>query len=142
MDTNVLYYGDNLDILRRYIPDESVDLVYLDPPFNSDRNYNVIFKDESGRKSDAQLLAFEDTWHWGPNAEALYAYLTNTDRHQGRVPSQVTSLVAALNGVRLSVPGTSFYGCRVADMNRLPDPSAPIIQDVITVQVAHDGSIQ
>ena len=64
--TNVLYYGDNLDILRRYIPDESVDLVYLDPPFNSDRNYNVIFKDESGRKSDAQLLAFEDTWHWGP----------------------------------------------------------------------------
>ena len=52
MKTNVLYYGDNLDILRRYIPDESVDLVYLDPPFNSDRNYNVIFKDESGRKSD------------------------------------------------------------------------------------------
>jgi site-specific DNA-methyltransferase (adenine-specific) len=63
MDTNLLYYGDNLDILRRYIPDESVDLIYLDPPFNSDRNYNVIFKDESGRTSDAQLLALEDTWH-------------------------------------------------------------------------------
>lgn len=66
MDTNVLYYGDNLEILRRYIPDSSVDLVYLDPPFNSNRDYNVIFKDESGRQSDAQLLAFEDTWHWVP----------------------------------------------------------------------------
>jgi site-specific DNA-methyltransferase (adenine-specific) len=63
IDTNLLYYGDNLDILRRYIPDESVELIYLDPPFNSDRNYNVIFKDESGRTSDAQLLALEDTWH-------------------------------------------------------------------------------
>lgn len=52
MDTNVLYYGDNLDILREYIPDESVDLVYLDPPFNSNRSYNVIFKDESGHKSE------------------------------------------------------------------------------------------
>ena len=96
MQTNVLYYGDNLDILRRYIADESVDLVYLDPPFNSNRDYNVIFKDESGRKSDAQLLAFEDTWHWGPDAEAQYAYLTNTARNQGRVPSTVSTIVAAL----------------------------------------------
>ncbi len=96
MKTNVLYYGDNLYILRRYIPDESVDLVYLDPPFNSDRNYNVIFKSESGRKSDAQLLAFEDTWHWGPSAEATYAYLTETARHQGRVPDTVSTIVAAL----------------------------------------------
>ncbi len=96
MQTNVLYYGDNLDILRRYIPDESVDLVYLDPPFNSNRDYNVIFKDESGNSTDAQLLAFEDTWHWGPDAEAQYAYLTNTARNQGRVPSTVSTIVAAL----------------------------------------------
>ncbi|MGA2514824.1 MAG: DNA methyltransferase [Candidatus Limnocylindrales bacterium] len=96
MQTNVLYYGDNLDILRRYIPDASVDLVYLDPPFNSNRDYNVIFKDESGNSTDAQLLAFEDTWHWGPNAEAQYAYLTNTARNQGRVPSPVSTIVAAL----------------------------------------------
>jgi site-specific DNA-methyltransferase (adenine-specific) len=81
MQTNVLYYGDNLDILRRYLPDASVDLVYLDPPFNSNRDYNVIFRDESGNATDAQLLAFEDTWHWGPSAEATYAYLTNTARH-------------------------------------------------------------
>jgi site-specific DNA-methyltransferase (adenine-specific) len=71
--TNVLYYGDNLDILRRYLPDTSVDLIYLDPPFNSNRDYNVIFKDESGNPTDAQLLAFEDTWNWGPSAEEANA---------------------------------------------------------------------
>ena len=71
--TNVLSYRDNLDILRRYLPDASVDLVSLDPPFNSNRDYNVIFRDESGNRSDAQLLAFEDTWHWGPSAEAIHA---------------------------------------------------------------------
>src|ERR1035437_4506501 len=96
MQTNVLYYGDNLDILRRYIPDASVDLVYLDPPFNSNRAYNVIFKDESGNSADAQLLAFEDTWHWGHDAEAKYAYLTNTARNGGRVPATVSTIVAAL----------------------------------------------
>jgi site-specific DNA-methyltransferase (adenine-specific) len=76
MDTNVLYYGDNLDILRRYLPDAAVDLVYLDPPFNSNRDYNVIFRDESGNATDAQLLGFEDTWHWGPSGKA-----TQTTRH-------------------------------------------------------------
>lgn len=96
LETNVLYYGDNLDILRRYIPDESVDLIYLDPPFNSERNYNVIFKNEAGRNTDAQLVAFEDTWHWGPTAEKIYAYLTNTARHEGRVPDQVSTLIGAL----------------------------------------------
>ena len=61
--TNVLYYGDNLDILRHSLPDAAVDLVYLDPPFNSNRDYNVIFRDESGNSTDAQLLAFEETGH-------------------------------------------------------------------------------
>jgi len=94
--TNVLYYGDNLDILRRYIPDASVDLIYLDPPFNSNRDYNVIFRDESGNRSDAQLLAFEDTWHWGPSAESTYRYLTNTAHHEGRVPDKISTIIAAL----------------------------------------------
>ncbi|WP_346380958.1 DNA methyltransferase [Microbacterium sp.] len=94
--TNVLYYGDNLEILRRYIPDASVDLIYLDPPFNSNRDYNVIFRDESGNRSDAQLLAFEDTWHWGPSAESTYRYLTNTAHHEGRVPDKVSTIIAAL----------------------------------------------
>jgi len=63
--TNTLFYGDNLPILRDYIPTESIDLVYLDPPFNSNRTYNVLFKDESGRAADAQVEAFDNTWHWG-----------------------------------------------------------------------------
>ncbi len=71
---NRLYYGDNLEILRNreYFPDECVDLIYLDPPFNSNRNYNVLFKSESGADSEAQITAFEDTWHWGETAEAAY----------------------------------------------------------------------
>jgi len=59
---NTLYYGDNLDILRRYVADESVDLVYLDPPFNGNANYNVLFKEHSGEQATSQILAFEDTW--------------------------------------------------------------------------------
>lgn len=73
--TNTLYYGDNLKVLRDYIRDESVDLIYLDPPFNSNRSYNVLFKDESGQSSEAQITAFDDTWHWGPSAAELYEEL-------------------------------------------------------------------
>ena len=62
--TNTLYFGDNLDVLRRYIDDESVDLVYLDPPFKSDQNYNVLFAEHDGTRSAAQIQAFDDTWHW------------------------------------------------------------------------------
>ena len=69
MDTNVLYYGDNLEILRKHIPDESIDLIYLDPPFNSSATYNVLFKEPSGKSSQAQMSAFEDTWHWGLESE-------------------------------------------------------------------------
>ena len=75
MDTNLIYYGDNLSILRDFIPDQSIDLVYLDPPFNSQREWNLIFQDESGNNSDAQLLAFDDNWHWGPSAEDIFSYL-------------------------------------------------------------------
>lgn len=96
MQTNALYYGENLEILRRYIDSDSIDLVYLDPPFNSQRDYNVIFRDESGRKSDAQMLAFEDTWHWGPGAEEAYRYLTNTALHRGSVPDAVSAIIGAL----------------------------------------------
>ena len=77
---NTLFYGDNLAILREYIPDESVDLVYLDPPFNSNRTYNVLFKDESGNEAEAQITAFEDTWHWNRTAEQTYHELIETAR--------------------------------------------------------------
>ena len=70
--TNTLYYGDNLDILRQHVPDESVDLVYLDPPFNSNASYNVLFKERSGEESPAQIKAFTDTWEWTQEAERVY----------------------------------------------------------------------
>ncbi len=69
---NELHFGDNLDVLRRHIKDESVDLVYLDPPFNSKSAYNVLYKEPSGRASAAQVRAFEDTWRWGPDAAAAF----------------------------------------------------------------------
>jgi len=72
MAKNTLYYGDNLDILRRYVPDESVDLVYLDPPFKSNQDYNVLFEERNGSKSKAQIKAFEDTWTWDQTAAAAF----------------------------------------------------------------------
>jgi len=67
---NALYYGDNLDVLRDSIVSKSVDLIYLDPPFNSNASYNVLFRSLGGIGSQAQIEAFEDTWQWGPDAEA------------------------------------------------------------------------
>jgi DNA modification methylase len=69
---NQLYYGDNLDILRRYIKDESIDLIYLDPPFNSNATYNVLFSQQDGSQSTAQIQAFEDTWQWDEEAAKSY----------------------------------------------------------------------
>jgi len=69
---NVLYYGDNLDVLRRYVADESVDLVYIDPPFNSNANYNVLFAEQDGSRSAAQIKAFGDTWRWDQAAARAF----------------------------------------------------------------------
>src|SRR4030043_439601 len=69
MDTNVLYYGDNLEILRKYIHDNSIDLIYLEPPFNSKATYNILYKELSGEPSKAQVMTFEDTWQWGEEPE-------------------------------------------------------------------------
>jgi site-specific DNA-methyltransferase (adenine-specific) len=69
---NQLYYGDNLQVLRDSIASESVDLVYLDPPFNSQANYNILFKSPTGKQSQAQIEAFEDTWHWNEAAERAF----------------------------------------------------------------------
>ncbi len=74
MKTNVLYFGDNLEILRNreYFPDNSIDLIYLDPPFNSKKDYNILFKENGGVESEAQIKAFTDTWHWTQTAENTY----------------------------------------------------------------------
>ena len=69
---NQLYFGDNLDILRNHVADASVDLIYLDPPFKSDANYNVLFQEKSGEQSAAQIAAFEDTWQWSLESERAY----------------------------------------------------------------------
>ena len=77
-----LYFGDNLDVLRGEIRDEAIDLIYLDPPFNSKRDYNVFLKTPKGHESDAQITAFEDSWHWGEQAEREFSELLkhpNTD---------------------------------------------------------------
>lgn len=67
-----LFFGDNLEVLRRHVADESVDLVYLDPPFNSNRAYNVLFAHRDGRKPAAQVKAFDDTWKWDSAAALTY----------------------------------------------------------------------
>ena len=87
---NTLFYGDNLPILHEYIADESIDLIYLDPPFNSKRTYNVLFKDESGLESEAQIAAFDDTWHWNRAAEETYHELVT------QAPDHVSRMIAAL----------------------------------------------
>ncbi len=69
---NTLYYGDNLPVLRDHVPNESVDLVYLDPPFNSNASYNVLFREKSGEESPAQIKAFTDTWEWTQESQRTY----------------------------------------------------------------------
>ena len=94
---NQLYFGDNLEILRQHIPVGSVDLIYLDPPFNSNATYNVLFAEKSGAKSAAQITAFEDTWHWGREAEAVFYELMKVG------PRKLADLLQALR---------SFLGAR------------------------------
>jgi len=88
---NQLFYGDNLDVLRKHVPSASVDLIYLDPPFNSNRSYNVLFKSHSGEDSQAQMEAFDDTWHWSQQAEEQYAELIG-----GGAPIAVSDAIEAM----------------------------------------------
>ena len=87
---NTLYYGDNLSVLREQVPDDSVDLVYLDPPFNSNATYNVLFREKSGEESPAQIQAFTDTWKWTQETEATLQrdILANAD-----MPARVVAMV-------------------------------------------------
>ena len=87
---NRLYFGDNLDILRNHVDDASVDLIYLDPPFNSNANYNVLFQEKTGQQSAAQITAFEDTWHWNLDSESAYRdVVTNA---AGKLPNLLQAM--------------------------------------------------
>ena len=93
MDVNTLYFGDNLHILRKYIPDECIDLIYLDPPFNSNANYNILFKEPSGKVSESQIQVFNDTWHWTENTVETFDEIIRTSS------SEITDLMISLRNV-------------------------------------------
>jgi len=116
---NTLFYGDNLTILRDYIPDESVDLIYLDPPFNSQRTYNVLFKDESGVDSEAQIAAFEDTWHWTRETEETYHELVT------QAPDRVSTMIGALRefiGENQMMAYLVMMAARLVELHRVLKP--------------------
>ncbi len=113
---NQLYFGDNLNILREYIQDESVDLVYLDPPFNSAANYNVLFQEASGKQSAAQITAFEDTWHWTQEAENTFHETLTT------APESVTNILQALRsflGTSDMMAYLTMMAARLLELNRV-----------------------
>lgn len=99
MAKNELYYGDNLDVLRRKIASESVDLCYIDPPFNSKRNYFQIYNNQGG-EDRAQAQAFVDTWEWGDEAESGLAWITDVDQlNSGKLTEQTVELIKGLDKV-------------------------------------------
>lgn len=92
---NKLYYGDNLDVLRRYVTDSSIDLIYLDPPFNSSQDYNVLFDEKDGTKAAAQIMAFEDTWEWNQESARSYQEIVEAG---GRVADAMVAFYKFLGG--------------------------------------------
>lgn len=120
---NTLFYGDNLYILREYIPDESVDLIYLDPPFNSNRSYNVLFKEQSGASSDAQITAFDDSWTWGAAAEDTYHELMRNN------PGKVDDAIAAILQIIGKNPMMAYLvmmAARLVELHRVLKPTGSL----------------
>ena len=119
---NTLYYGDNLNILRDYIKDESVDLIYLDPPFNSNRNYNVLFRDESGTDSQSQITAFADTWHWNQQAEQTYNELINEPDNVGRMIESFRQFI----GTNQMMAYLTMMAVRLKELHRVLKPTGSL----------------
>ena len=120
---NKLYFGDNLDILREHVPDESVDLVYLDPPFNSNATYNVLFKEASGEGSTAQIHAFDDTWHWNEESERAYREVV-TDG-----PKKLADLLQAMRsflGRNDMMAYLTMMAQRMVELHRVLKPTGSI----------------
>jgi len=120
---NTLFYGDNLFILREHIPSESIDLVYLDPPFNSSRNYNVLFKDEKGVDSESQITAFEDTWHWNLAAEHTYTeLLTETPDHVAKMIESLRDFI----GENQMMAYLVMMATRLVELQRVLKPTGSL----------------
>lgn len=120
---NKLYFGDNLDILREYISDESVDLIYLDPPFNSKATYNVLFEEKNGTKSAAQIKAFDDTWHWGLESEQAYRDVVTGG------PRKLADLLQAMRqflGTNDMMAYLTMMAIRLVELHRVLKPTGSI----------------
>ncbi|MBI4297177.1 MAG: restriction endonuclease [Chloroflexi bacterium] len=126
MSANALYYGDNLKILREHIPDESVDLIYLDPPFNSKATYNVLFKERTGEGSAAQIKAFEDTWHWGEEAERAYAEILASPLASSMTKEIVASLRRALGERNDMTAYLAMMAVRLLELRRVLKPTGSL----------------
>ena len=119
---NILYYGDNLDILHRYVADESVDLVYLDPPFNSNATYNVLFAEHHGEQAASQIKAFEDTWTWDLSAQWSYK---NTVEAGGQV-SKALQAFHTLLGPSNMLAYLAMMAPRLVELRRALKPTGSI----------------
>ena len=120
---NKLYFGDNLEILRQHIADESVDLIYLDPPFNSNATYNVLFRERSGEDSAAQITAFDDTWRWSIESEFAYRDVVSNG------PQKLGSLLTAMReflGQNDMMAYLTMMAQRLAELHRVLKPSGSI----------------
>lgn len=117
-----LYYGDNLDVLRRYVKDESVDLVYLDPPFNSAKDYNVLFLEHDGTRSAAQVQAFQDTWEWDEGAARAYHELVEG----GGSVSEAMQAFRLVVGESDMLAYLSMMAPRLIELRRVMKPTASI----------------
>lgn len=121
--TNKLFYGDNLDVLRNEIASESVDLIYLDPPFNSNANYNILFKSKTGDGADAQIEAFEDTWHWNDHAEDAFDQVIrsgNTDA------AELLRAMRAFLGENDMMAYLSMMAIRLIELHRVLKPTGSL----------------
>jgi DNA modification methylase len=119
---NLLYYGDNLDVLRRYIKDETVDLVYLDPPFNSNATYNVLFAEQDGAQAAAQIKAFEDTWRWDQEAAREYEEVVEAGGQVSRTLQAFRTILSESNMMAY----LSMMAPRLVELRRVLKPTGSI----------------